>query len=61
MTTTGDQGSGMLRSMVRANGLIVIPEDQEIAREGEKVRVQLLDGVFAGFKGFRVEDSSDTK
>ena len=43
VTTTGEQGSGILRSMVRANGLIVIPEDQEIARAGEKVKVQLLD------------------
>ena len=43
VTTTGEQGSGILRSMVRANGLIVIPEDQKIVREGEKVKVQLLD------------------
>jgi molybdopterin molybdotransferase len=46
VTTTGEQGSGMLRSMVRANGLIVIPEDQEIVRAGEKVKVQLLDRSF---------------
>src|SRR4030043_829450 len=43
VTTTGEQGSGILRSMVRANGLIVIPEDQEMVRAGEKVKVQLLD------------------
>lgn len=46
VTTTGEQGSGILRSMVRANGLIVIPEDQEIVRAGEKVKVQLLDRTF---------------
>ncbi len=46
VTTTGEQGSGMLRSMVKANGLIVIPEDQEIVRAGEKVKVQLLDRSF---------------
>jgi molybdopterin molybdotransferase len=46
VTTTGEQGSGILRSMVKANGLIVIPEDQEIARAGEKVKVQLLDRSF---------------
>ena len=40
---TGAQGSEILRSMVRANGLIVIPEDREIVRAGEKVKVQLLD------------------
>jgi len=43
VTPTGAQGSGILRSMVRANGLIVIPEDREIVRAGENVRVQLLD------------------
>ncbi len=42
VTTTGEQGSGILRSMVKANGLIVIPEDQEIVRAGERVKVQLL-------------------
>ena len=46
VTITGEQGSGILKSMVRANGLIVIPEDQEIVRAGEKVRVQLLDRNF---------------
>jgi len=43
VTTTGEQGSGILRSMVKANGLIIIPEDQEIAKAGDKVKVQLLD------------------
>jgi len=42
VTTTGEQGSGILKSMVKANGLIVIPEDLEIVRAGEKVKVQLL-------------------
>jgi len=42
VTTTGPQGSGILRSMVKANALIVIPEGQEIVRAGEKVKVQLL-------------------
>ena len=46
VTTTGEQGSGILRSMVKANGLIVIIEDQEIVRAGEKVKVQLLDRTF---------------
>ena len=43
VTTTGPQGSGILRSMVKANSLIIIPEDQEIVRAGEKVKVQVLD------------------
>lgn len=46
VTTTGAQGSGILRSMVRANGLVVIPENQEKIRAGEKVLVQLLDRSF---------------
>lgn len=43
VTPTGAQGSGILKSMVRANGLVIIPEDQEMVRAGEKVKVQLLD------------------
>ena len=46
VTMAGAQGSGILRSMVRANGLIVIPEDRERVRAGEKVKVQLLDRNF---------------
>ena len=46
VTTTGAQGSGILRSMVKANGLVVIPENQEKVRAGEKVLVQLLDRSF---------------
>jgi molybdopterin molybdotransferase len=41
--TTGGQGSGVLTSMVRANGLAIIPEDVTLARAGERVRVQVLD------------------
>jgi molybdopterin molybdotransferase len=46
VTITGVQGSGILRSMVKANGLIIVPEDREIVRAGEKVKVQLLDRNF---------------
>ena len=46
VAVTGAQGSEILRSMVRANGLIVIPEDREIVRAGEKIKVQLLDRNF---------------
>ena len=41
--TTGPQGSGILRSMSLANGLMIIPEDAGEVKAGEKVRVQLLD------------------
>jgi molybdopterin molybdotransferase len=40
---TGAQGSGILKSMVKANGLMVIPEDREMVKAGERVKVQLLD------------------
>jgi molybdopterin molybdotransferase len=43
VVTTGDQGSGILKSMVRANGLIILPEKATTAEAGEKVMVQLLD------------------
>ncbi len=42
VTTTGPQGSGILRSMVKANGLIIVPEDKSLVRAGEKVKVQVL-------------------
>ena len=45
VSMSGAQGSEILRSMIRANGLIVIPEDREIVRAGERVKVQLLDRV----------------
>jgi len=41
--TTGEQGSGILRSMSAANGIIVLPEDSAGARAGESVDVYLLD------------------
>jgi len=43
VSPTGAQGSGILKSMVKAKGLMVIPEDREIVRAGERVNVQLLD------------------
>lgn len=46
VTLTGAQGSGILKSMVKANGLVIIPEDREVVRAGEKVKVQLLDRNF---------------
>jgi molybdopterin molybdotransferase len=43
VSTTGPQGSGLLRSMSRANALIVVPEDAERLDRGERVEVMLLD------------------
>jgi molybdopterin molybdotransferase len=42
-TITGDQGSGILKSMVAANGLIVMGENQTTIKKGDAVKVQLLD------------------
>ena len=44
--TTGGQGSGILTSMVKANGLIDIPEDVERLNPGDIVNVQLLTRTF---------------
>ena len=41
---TGHQGSGVLRSMVEANGLIVLPHDQGDLAAGETVEVMMFDG-----------------
>jgi molybdopterin molybdotransferase len=42
--TTGDQGSGILTSMVRANCLIDVPVEVEKLNPGDEVSVQLLNG-----------------
>ncbi|MDO8491495.1 MAG: molybdopterin molybdotransferase MoeA, partial [Dehalococcoidia bacterium] len=42
-SVTGPQGSGILTSMAEANGLMVVPEDTEVLREGDTVEVQMLD------------------
>ena len=40
---TGEQGSGILSSMVKANGLAIIPEEWSRVAAGERVRVMMLD------------------
>ena len=45
-STTGEQGSGILSSMVKAQGLIVIPRDVKGVHAGEVVSVILLDPTF---------------
>jgi molybdopterin molybdotransferase len=42
-TTTGGQGSGILSSMVRAQGLVVLPAGKSAAQKGEVVSVIPLD------------------
>ena len=43
--TTGQQGSGVLSSMVQANGLLVLAHEQGDVAVGDLVRVMLFDGV----------------
>ena len=43
--TTGSQGSGVLSSMVQANGLIVLHHDQGNVAAGDEVDVMMFDGV----------------
>jgi len=43
--TTGEQGSGILSSMSRANCFIVLPADTGDCAVGERVDVQLLEGL----------------
>ena len=40
---TGPQGSGILKSMALANGIMELPEDMEVLRKGEKAKVTYLD------------------
>jgi molybdopterin molybdotransferase len=40
---TGPQGSGVLTSMVKANGLAIIPENTKGIKAGDMVQVQMLD------------------
>jgi molybdopterin molybdotransferase len=41
--TTGEQGSGVLTSMARANGLAIVPEGTYHVEAGREVTVQMLD------------------
>ena len=44
--TTGNQGSGVLRSMSEANCFVVLPEDCAGVAAGESVQVQPFEGLF---------------
>lgn len=41
--TTGNQGSGVMSSMARANCFIVIPEDRHTMKAGDTVHIELID------------------
>jgi molybdopterin molybdotransferase len=40
---TGPQGSGILKSMTLANGLVLIPEEKKTVQKGETVQALMLD------------------
>jgi molybdopterin molybdotransferase len=44
--TTGNQGSGVLRSMSEANCFVVLPEECAGVQPGDAVAVELFDGLF---------------
>jgi molybdopterin molybdotransferase len=46
VTTTGEQGSGILLSMVKADGLIILPETKSECAAGTMVKVQALNRDF---------------
>jgi molybdopterin molybdotransferase len=53
-TPTGIQSSGVLLSMARADGLMVVPADCQALAAGDEVVVQLLDGTaYQDSMGFR--------
>ena len=41
--SAGDQGAGVISSLARANGLLVIPETLEAAEPGTTLKVQMVD------------------
>lgn len=43
VTCVKRQGAGLLKTLVEANGLLVLPEDSRGARPGDRVLVQLYD------------------
>jgi len=45
LRTTGQQGSGVLRSMAEANCFIVLEHERAAVKAGEQVQVQLMEGL----------------
>jgi molybdopterin molybdotransferase len=44
----GEQGAGVLSSLSRANGLLIIPEECRVAEPGMRFQVELLDWPVSG-------------
>jgi molybdopterin molybdotransferase len=56
---TGAQGSGILTSMAKANGVTVMPSDVDVIEPGEEVDVLMLDWSLGDEWGSWVADGSD--
>ncbi len=50
-TTSGDQNTGILKTMLRANGIAVLPKERTVVAAGEEVNVHLLRGDVAMQEG----------
>ena len=46
-TTSGDQNTGILKTMIRANGLAILPAPPDHIQAGEQVDVQLIGSTYA--------------
>jgi molybdopterin molybdotransferase len=46
-TVSGDQNTGILKTLVKANAIAFLPADQEFFAKGEELDVQILDYSFA--------------
>jgi molybdopterin molybdotransferase len=53
-SVTGDQGSGILKSMVMANALIVMGENETRIKKGAQVTIQLLDDSLSQTETFQL-------
>lgn len=54
--TTGDQGSGILKSMAKANGILTIPYEKSFIERGEYVEVKMLKPILKTPIPIRIED-----
>jgi len=54
--TTGDQGSGILKSMAKANGILTIPYEKSFIERGEYVEVKMLKPILKTPIPTRIED-----
>jgi molybdopterin molybdotransferase len=56
--TTGPQGTGILSSMLGADGLLLVPEDKAYIEAGERVVIQLLNKNVTGTRNKSGEQST---